>query len=98
MPHRPMHRMPTGPGGDAYDAGRPAYRRYADRRPAPAYLLMHELALTHEIVAIVCRAAGDRRVHSVTLEIGELSCAAPESITFCFDVIARGTCAEGARL
>jgi hydrogenase nickel incorporation protein HypA/HybF len=34
----------------------------------------------------------------VTLEIGELSCAAPESITFCFDVIARGTCAEGARL
>ena len=59
---------------------------------------MHELALTHEIVAIVCQAAGERRVHRVTLEIGELSCAAPESITFCFDVIARGTCAEGARL
>jgi hydrogenase nickel incorporation protein HypA/HybF len=59
---------------------------------------MHELALTHEIVAIVCQAAGDRRVHRVTLEIGESSCATPESIEFCFDVIARGTCAEGARL
>jgi hydrogenase nickel incorporation protein HypA/HybF len=59
---------------------------------------MHELALTHEIIAIVCKAAGDRRVHRVTLEIGELSCATPESITFCFDVVARGTCAEGARL
>jgi hydrogenase nickel incorporation protein HypA/HybF len=34
----------------------------------------------------------------VTLEIGERSCATPESIEFCFDVIARGTCAEGARL
>ena len=59
---------------------------------------MHELALTHEIVATVCQAAGDRRVHRVILEIGERSCVTPESIEFCFDVIARGTCAEGARL
>jgi hydrogenase nickel incorporation protein HypA/HybF len=59
---------------------------------------MHELALTQEIVAIVCRAAGDRRVHKVTLEIGEWSCAAPASIEFCFEVVARGTCAEGAQL
>ena len=59
---------------------------------------MHELALTHEIVAIVCRAAAGRRIHRVTLEMGEQSCATPESIEFCFDVIARGTCAEGARL
>jgi len=59
---------------------------------------MHELALTHEIVAIVCQAACDRRVHKVTLEIGEWSCATPEAIEFCFDVVARGTCAEGARL
>ena len=59
---------------------------------------MHELSLTHEIVAVVCQAAGDRRVHKVTLEIGEWSCATPESIAFCFDVIAQGTCAEGARL
>ena len=58
---------------------------------------MHELALTHEIVAIVCRAAGDRRVHRVTLEIGELS-APRRSDRILFDVIARGTCAEGARL
>jgi len=59
---------------------------------------MHELALTQEIVAIVCRAAGDRRVHKVTLEIGEWSCAAPASIEFCFEVVARGTRAEGAQL
>jgi hydrogenase nickel incorporation protein HypA/HybF len=59
---------------------------------------MHELALTHEIVDIVCKAANDRRVHKVTLEIGRLSCVTPEAIEFCFDVVARGTLAEGARL
>jgi len=59
---------------------------------------MHELALTHEIVAIACNAAQQRRVHAVTLEIGRLSCASPEAIAFCFDVVARGTLAEGARL
>jgi hydrogenase nickel incorporation protein HypA/HybF len=59
---------------------------------------MHELALTREIVDIVCKAANDRRVHKVTLEIGRLSCVMPESIEFCFDVVARGTLAEGAHL
>jgi hydrogenase nickel incorporation protein HypA/HybF len=59
---------------------------------------MHELALTHEIVDIICQAAAGRRVHAVMLEIGELSCATPEAIEFCFQVVAQGTCAAGARL
>ncbi len=59
---------------------------------------MHELALTREIVAIVCEAARDRRVHKVTLEIGRLTCVMPEAIEFCFEAVARGTLAEGARL
>ena len=59
---------------------------------------MHELSLTREIVAIVCNAAQHRRVCAVTVEIGHLSCAAPDAIAFCFQVIAKGTCAEGARL
>jgi hydrogenase nickel incorporation protein HypA/HybF len=59
---------------------------------------MHELALTHEIVAIVCKAADHSRVHKVTLEIGRLSCVMPEAIEFCFEAVAQGTVAEGARL
>lgn len=59
---------------------------------------MHELALTHEIVGIVCDAAAGHRVHRVTLEIGKLSCVTPESIEFCFEVVAQGTLAEGAQL
>jgi hydrogenase nickel incorporation protein HypA/HybF len=59
---------------------------------------MHELALTREIVALVCKAADNRRVHKVTLEIGRLSCVAPEAIEFCFEAVAQGTLAEGAHL
>lgn len=59
---------------------------------------MHELSLTREIADIVCRAAQGQRVHCVSLEIGELCCASPEAITFCFDVVVRGTVADGARL
>ena len=59
---------------------------------------MHELAHTREIVDIVCKAANDRRVHKVTLEIGRLSCVMPEAIEFCFAAVAQGTLAEGARL
>ena len=56
---------------------------------------MHELALTREIVDIVCKAANDRRVHKVTLEIGRLSCVMPEAIEFCFDVVAQARSRKG---
>jgi hydrogenase nickel incorporation protein HypA/HybF len=59
---------------------------------------MHELALTREIVAIVCGAAHDRRVHKVTLEIGRRSGVMPEAIEFCFEAVAQGTLAAGAQL
>jgi hydrogenase nickel incorporation protein HypA/HybF len=59
---------------------------------------MHELFLTREIADIVCRAANGQRVFRVSLEIGELCCASPEAIAFCFDAVVQGTVAEGARL
>ncbi len=59
---------------------------------------MHELSLTREIVRIVCDAAQHRRIYTVTLEIGTLSCVSPEAIAFCFEAVAQGTLAEGARL
>ena len=59
---------------------------------------MHELSLTQEIVSIACNAASGQRVHVVTVVVGELSCVAPDALAFCFDVVAEGTLAEGARL
>lgn len=38
------------------------------------------------------------RVERVVLEIGQLSCAVPESMEMCFEAVTRGTLADGARL
>jgi hydrogenase nickel incorporation protein HypA/HybF len=59
---------------------------------------MHELALTREVVAIACEAAMGQRIHTITVEIGRLTCVSPDAMEFCFDVVAQGTLAEGARL
>jgi hydrogenase nickel incorporation protein HypA/HybF len=59
---------------------------------------MHEVSLTREIVSIACNAASGQRVHMISVEVGKLSCVSPDALAFCFDVVARGTLAEGARL
>lgn len=59
---------------------------------------MHELSITQGVVDI-CRSTADgRRVISVTLLIGELSGVVPEAVEFCFELCARETPLEGARL
>jgi len=62
---------------------------------------MHELSLAEGILRIVQDAArrhGATRVATVTLEIGSLAHVEPRALAFCFDAVARGTLAEGARL
>ncbi len=62
---------------------------------------MHEMSLAENVVSIVdaaAKAEGSTRVIAIWLEIGALSCVAPDALRFCFDAIARGTVAEGARI
>ena len=59
---------------------------------------MHELSITCSIVELVAETAKGRKVHRITLEIGELSGVMAESITFWFPEVARGTEAADARL
>ncbi|MFO1398529.1 MAG: hydrogenase maturation nickel metallochaperone HypA [Burkholderiales bacterium] len=62
---------------------------------------MHEVALAEGILRIVQDAArrhGATRVATVTLEIGSLAHVEPRALEFCFDAVARGTPAQGARL
>lgn len=59
---------------------------------------MHEMAITCSIVEIVSEAARDRQVIAVTLDVGKLSCITPSALAFCFDVAAKGTVLENARL
>lgn len=62
---------------------------------------MHEMALTESLVDLIedeARKQGFTRVRVVRLEIGALGSVDPEAIRFCFDAVARGAIAEGARL
>lgn len=59
---------------------------------------MHELGITQNIVGIISEHARGRRVKRVVLEVGTLAGVMTEAIAFCFDVVAKGTPLEGARL
>jgi len=59
---------------------------------------MHELGITHNIVAIATEHAHGAKVCRITLEIGQLTAIMPDAIQFCFDVCAQGTPLEGATL
>lgn len=59
---------------------------------------MHELAITQCVVEAVVERVGPDRVTMVRLEIGALSGVEVDAVRFCFDVVARGTSVEGARL
>ena len=51
-----------------------------------------------ELIQDAARRDGFAHVRTVWLEIGKLATVEPEALRFCFDVVTRGSCAEGARL
>jgi len=59
---------------------------------------MHELALARAILATAIERAEGRRVVSVEVSVGALRQVVPSSLAFGFEVLARGTGCEGARL
>ncbi len=59
---------------------------------------MHELSVASAVVDTVLRHAEDRRVLVVCLRIGQLRQVIPDSLAFYFEMVARDTLAEGARL
>ena len=64
-------------------------------------IAMHEMSLCEGVLKILVEQAQVQnysKVNRVTLEIGELSCAVPESMELCFTAVTRGTLADGATL
>jgi hydrogenase nickel incorporation protein HypA/HybF len=59
---------------------------------------MHELSITQSVVDAVVERFDGGLIRAVRLEIGRLSGVLPDAVRFCFDVVAAGTAAEGARL
>lgn len=62
---------------------------------------MHELGVTQGLLNAVLEEAekiGARRILEIDIVIGELSSYVDDSVQFYFDILSRGTIAEGARL
>jgi len=59
---------------------------------------MHEVSIAQHLIELSYQAAEGQKILSLQLRLGSTSCVAEESLRFCFDVVARGTLAQGARL
>ncbi len=62
---------------------------------------MHELSVTENVVRIAVENAeehGAKRIKQINLVVGELSSIVDDSVQFYFDIISKGTIAEGAKL
>lgn len=59
---------------------------------------MHEMSITQNVVDVVTARTGEHRVAKVRLQIGKLSGIVPDSLRFCFELIAADTPLAGAVL
>jgi hydrogenase nickel incorporation protein HypA/HybF len=59
---------------------------------------MHELSLSSAILGTVVKHADGRRVSVVSLRVGALRQVVPDTLDFYFDIVAKETVCEGARL
>ncbi|NJM98131.1 MAG: hydrogenase maturation nickel metallochaperone HypA [Phormidesmis sp. RL_2_1] len=62
---------------------------------------MHEVGLMQSALALAVeqtKSQGLSKIHSIDLNVGELSGVVPEALKFAFEVVSVGTLAEGAQL
>ncbi len=62
---------------------------------------MHEVSLIQDTLILAfqhAKQAGGSQIHRLCMRVGDLSGVVPEALEFAFDVVARGTMAEGATL
>jgi hydrogenase nickel incorporation protein HypA/HybF len=59
---------------------------------------MHELSIATAVLNTALKNAGERRVTAVAVRTGRLRQVVPESLRFYFEIVARGTPLEDARL
>ena len=59
---------------------------------------MHELSVATAVLNTAVKHAEDRPVEVVAMRVGRLRQVVPNSLQFYWEIVARDTCCEGARL
>lgn len=62
---------------------------------------MHEVGIMQNAVQMAveqAKAQNARKIHCLRMRVGQMSGVVPEALEFAFEVVARGTMAEGAKL
>jgi hydrogenase nickel incorporation protein HypA/HybF len=59
---------------------------------------MHELSVATAVLNTALKHAEDRPVAVVAMRVGTMRQVVPDSLLFYWDIVARDTCCEGARL
>ena len=59
---------------------------------------MHELSVASAVLNTALKHCGDRQVTVVNVRVGRMRQVVPASLEFYFEIVARDTACEGARL
>lgn len=59
---------------------------------------MHEVGVAKEVLGICLEKAGGKQIRSIKVELGNDGHTTPESLTHAFEMVAKGTSAQGSRL
>lgn len=59
---------------------------------------MHEVGVAKEVLSICLEKAGGKQIRSIKVELGNDGHTTPESLTHAFEMVAKGTNAQGSRL
>ena len=59
---------------------------------------MHEVGVAKEVLALCLEKAGGKLIRNIKVELGNDGHTTPESLTHAFQMVAKGTIAENARL
>ena len=64
-------------------------------------VIVHELSLMQEVFKIIeeqVKVNKVSKVHQVCLKVGKMTAIVPTSLSFCFEILSKGTMLEGAKL
>jgi hydrogenase nickel incorporation protein HypA/HybF len=59
---------------------------------------MHEVGVAKEVLALCLEKAKGKRIREIKVELGNDGHTTPDSLTHAFEMVAKGTVAENARL